>query len=374
MCALTAARQGLAVILADAAPQPGGKIVVSGGGKANFTNLDITPAHYVGANAMFCAPALERCTPQEMLEYATQHGIPWEEREHGRIFCRVPARRLAAALIGDCIRAGCRILTGRRVTALRVGQDIFIAHTDDGPLTARQVAIATGGPAWPQAGGTDSGMRLAKTLGHSLRPVRPVLAPLLMPPEWPLHGLSGISLEVRIRVNGYTFTDHLLFTHRGISGPATLLASCRWESGTALCIDFLPERCFSELLDAPECGRLSARTLLSRHMPQRLVDALLPSVLVRRKVAELSRRQRTLLHDVVHAHTVTPMRTGGLAKAEASAGGVATAEVDPYTMESLICPRLYLTGEVLDVAGYLGGYNLHWAWASGKVAGESVGL
>ncbi len=373
MCAMVAGRRGLSVTLADAAARPGGKIAVSGGGKANFTNLHITPEQYVGADTAFCAPALERCTPQDMLNYADRHGIPWEEREHGRIFCRVSARRLIEALVKDCARAGCVMLAKRAVTAVRATDALFTADTDLGPLTARHLVIAAGSPAWPQAGATDGGLRLARSLGHSVAPVRPVLVPLNMPREWALHGLEGISLAVRIRVRDHVFADHLLFTHQGISGPAALLASCRWEPGTALEIDFLPERRFSELLDAPECGKLLVRSLLSRHMARRLADKLLPPELAARKVAELSRAARTLLHATVHAHTVTPTGTCGLRRAEAAAGGVATREVDARTMESRRCPRLYLTGEVLDVAGYLGGYNLHWAWASGKAAGESVG-
>ncbi len=373
MCAMAAGRRGLSVTLVDAAARPGGKIAVSGGGKANFTNRHVSPEQYVGEDPAFCAPALERCTPQEMLDYVERHGIPWEEREHGRIFCRVSARRLIEALVRDCARAGCAMLTGRAATAVRMENGLFTVDTAVGPLTSRHLVIAAGSPAWPRTGATDTGLRLARSLGHSLLPVRPVLAPLHMPPEWALHDLAGISLPVRIRAGDHVFSDHLLFTHQGISGPAALLASCRWAAGTALEIDFLPELRFSELLDAPECGRLLVRSLLSRHMPQRLADKLLPPDLARRKVAELSRAKRTLLHETVHAHAVTPTGTGGLPRAEAAAGGVSTREVDPYTMESLRCPRLYLTGEVLDVAGYLGGYNLHWAWASGKVAGESAG-
>jgi len=195
-----------------------------------------------------------------------------------------------------------------------------------------------------------------------------------MPPEWPLAGLAGISLPVRISCaapESPVFEDALLFTHKGVSGPAVLQISCWWSKGTAVCIDFLPGEDAAALLDRAT-GKATPLSVLARRLPERLAAALLPVDTATRRVAELSRAQRTAVADALRRHTVTPSRNEGLAKAEAAAGGVDTREVDPFTMQSRLVPGLFFCGEMLDVTGRLGGYNLHWAWASGTVAGEAA--
>lgn len=385
MCAWRAARRGIPVIVLEQAPKVGRKIAISGGGRCNFTNRTVGVQDYVTSRPEFCEPALDAWQPENMLAWCKSHGLIWEEREHGRVFGLQSAERLVDALAEQCHAAGARIHTRCRVDRLippQEGQALFtVACTlldEEGQPTqgrewrGKNVVIALGSPAWPAVGATDKGLFLARSVGHGLRPLRPVLSPLLMPQNWPLRHLTGISSRVTISVGGQQFTDDLLFTHQGISGPAALLASCHWQAGTPMSIDFLPTQSFMALLDAPECGKLLVKNLLARHLPQRLAQLLLPEDLGQRKVAELSRKHRILLADCVHAHTISPTGTGGLRKAEAAAGGVKVEEVDGYTMQSLRVPGLYLTGEVLDVAGHLGGYNLHWAFASGILAGDSI--
>lgn len=384
MCAYTAAQRGLRVALLDQAEKPGRKVAISGGGKCNFTNRSVLVQDYVSAQPAFCEPALQQFTPRHMLDWCKAHRLTWEERDHGRLFGLQSAEEVVDALTRDCFAAGVELHTRTKVLRVEAAsaEGLFHAHCarlDSAGQEVRrdiwqapQVVLALGSPAWPQCGASDAGLQYAKALGHSLRPVRPVLTPFSMPQCWPLRGLAGISLDVEISVGEHTFTDALLFTHQGISGPAALLASCHWRQGAPLCVNFLPDQSFTALLDAKECGKLLVKNLLGRHLPQRLVEGLLPEELARRKVAELSRAHRTLLAQSVHAHSVVPSGVGDMRKAEAAAGGVNVSEVNPHTMASLVVPGLYLIGEVLDVTGHLGGFNLHWAWASGVLAGASV--
>lgn len=385
LCAATAARRGLRVTLLEQAPKAGRKIAISGGGKCNFTNRTVSVQDYVSAQPEFCAPALLTFRPEDMLHWFKTHRLTWEERDHGRLFGLQSAESVVDELVRDCFQAGVTMHTLCRVDTVQPPteeQPLFRAHctrlkehgTEAGQARfhAHQLVLALGSAAWAASGATDKGLTLAKAMGHSICPVRPVLTPLHMPDNWALRGLSGISIEVEITAGGHTFKDALLFTHQGISGPATLLASCHWQTGAPLTVNFLPEQSFAALLDAPECGKLLVKNLLGRHLPQRLVQGLLPQTLADRKVAELSRKHRSQLAQSVHCHEVIPTGTGGLRKAEAAAGGVNVAEIHPHTLESRIVPRLFATGEVLDVAGHLGGYNLHWAFASGILAGNSV--
>lgn len=372
MCAKIASERGRSVALVDHGAAPGRKISISGGGRANFTNLHMHSGHFCCDTPAFCEPALESFPPERIQSFLAQHGLAWEERNHGQLFGVEKAGTLVDALVRDCTRAHCRFFLERRVVGVARKEPGFAVDLGEQVLRAPSLVLATGSPAWPQVGATGAGAQWARALGHSVQPFRPALAPLRMPSSWPLHGLAGISLPATLRINTYSRTDDLLFTHDGMSGPAALHASCHWQPGSILSVDFLPEKDFGLLLDAPEHGKQLPRTLLSRHMPQRLADALLPQELARRKTAELSRAARTSLRQAVHAHTVVPDGTAGMRRAEAAVGGVQTAHMNAWSMESLLVPRLYIIGELLNVTGQLGGYNLHWAWASGHLAGTQV--
>lgn len=376
MCAREAAGRGLKVVVIERGVAPGRKLAVSGGGKANFTNRRVDMASYrcCGApDSDFCAPALRSFTPAHMVRLVRQWHLPFEEREHGQLFLTVPAQKLVNALLDDCRQRGCRVECKNPVESITRADGVFEVQTASGIWQAKHVVLAMGSPAWPQIGGSGQGYRLAQSLGHSLMPPRPALSPLMLPQNHPLTTLTGISLPVCISVGKQQWQDHLLFTHEGLSGPAALKASLYWEEGMEVCIDFLPAQKFKALLDNHESGRQTPRALLARLLPQRLVDALLPQESARRKAAELSRAVRASLEEAVHRHRILPTGVAGLKKAEVCLGGIPVSEADPQTMASRCCPNLYITGEILDVAGLLGGYNLHWAWASGVAAGRAVG-
>ena len=375
MCARHAAASGLNVVLLERGPVPGRKLAVSGGGKANFTNRTVSPHDYrcegSKGNA-FCAAALKGFTPETMLHLVREWNLPFEERTHGQLFLTVPAQRMVRALVDDCRKHGCHIACNTAVTGVQAHGEGFRVQTDSGTWQGKTLVLALGSPAWPQAGGSGAGFRLAAELGHTVIPPRAALAPFKLTDNSPLLSLTGISLPVCVTLGQHQWQDDLLFTHDGLSGPAALKASLYWNQGMALTLNFLPSQDVAALLDSPQTGKQTPRALLARHLPQRLVDALLPQEWARRKAAELSRTARLAIVDAVQKHSITPSATAGLKKAEACSGGVNTDEVDPKTMRSRVCENLFVVGELLDVTGLLGGYNLHWAWASGMAAAREL--
>lgn len=411
MAGKTAAAAGLSVLVLDHAGKAARKIRISGGGKANFTNLNMGPEYYVGSNPQFCRSALARFSPQDSLAWVHNAGIRTEEREHGQVFCRSSANDLASLILGEFMDAKGELLTGCKIIDVKKDQFFSVrVKTDDGLeklFLAPSLIIATGGPAWPKTGATSWGLNLARRFGHPVIEFAPALSGLVMPDDWRLAGLAGISLGVTISVTeqpfskvasgvkkdgakgekqpagkrtgrGAAFCSHpaenlsLVFTHTGISGPAALQASLYWQPGQNISIDFLPGFSVHELIE--RSGKLLVKNMLRKIFPDRLADALAPSSLGGMKVAELSREQREKLAGGVHQHTVRPLATEGFARAEVARGGVDTAKVSSKTMESELVPGLFFCGEVLDVTGRLGGYNLHWAFASGLAAGQAVTL
>lgn len=381
MCALTAGKRGFRCALVDHASQAGRKLRLAGGGRGNVTNRRMGADFYVGASPRFVEGALRRCPPSFVLDMLDAFDIPWEERDHGRIFCSAPADRLADALLAAALAHGSDFLPGRAIGEADSSAGLFQVQTSLGLLRAPRLVIATGGPAFPAVGASDGGMRLARGFGHRIVPPRPALAPFILPESWPLHGLAGVSLPARVRVAEADArfrpeTDALLFTHTGLSGPAALQASCFWRGGNALVIDFLPETPLPDLLADPANGKSTLAGLLKKILPSRFAARLLEQTdlaegMTRRNIAQLGRAERAALADLVHRHRVIPLRTAGMARAEASAGGVDTRDIHPKRLESRLVPNLYLAGEVLDVTGMLGGYNLHWAWASGKAVADA---
>ena len=405
MCAAVAAKRGKSALLIDHADRPARKLSITGGGKCNLTNRIVTPNDYVGENPHFCRSALAGFTPEHLLAMLREAGIAVEEREHGQMFCRRSAGDLAGFLLRACEHGGCRLALGQSVLAAERIAPVADARADAAPARFRvrtrtgiyeshSLVIAMGGSAWPQTGASGRGYELARAFGHRIVPIRPALVGLVMPEGWPLAGLAGISAPVSILVlppladAGKTESagkkgkkkdaeilaaDNLalLFTHRGVSGPAALQASLYWRKGCRLRLDFLPGLAVGDLLDQA-AGKLLCRSVIRRLLPERLCDALLPAELGGKKIAELSRRDRERLHSLLKMHEVAPARSEGFIRAEVAAGGVSTEEVSSRSMESARVPGLFFCGEVLDVTGRLGGYNLHWAFASGNAAGLHV--
>lgn len=371
----------LPVLLVDRQERPGRKILLSGGGKCNVTNRVVTSANYLGADPAFTRQALAAFTPEDMLAWLKRQNIATEEREHGQIFCRQGAEGLRDALFAQARQNGADFVLGVEIKSVRrieEGEARFALESSGKAYQARNLLIACGGPAWPRAGAGFLGRQLAARFGHAYIQPRPALTPLKMPEDWPLHGLQGISLPVEAKApRGPAFRLPLLFTHVGLSGPAALQASSYLEPGESLQINFLPDHDLAALLDAE--ARQTPFGLLRRLLPGRLALALLsasnlgPALapLKDRKNAELSRAARAALAEAAHRHAAAPLAPG-FEQAESSSGGIATREVNPETLESRLVPGLYFAGEVLDICGQLGGYNLHWAWASARLAGRRI--
>ena len=395
VCARNAARRGLSVALIDSHEQPGVKLAIAGGGKGNITNRILAENRYVGEDTGILRSAFKGFSCDDALELMRELGLPWEERDFGQIFGLKSASIMAERLAIQCDDAGVDFYLGQtaknitrpesdgEVSGPAFGkngpQEHFTLFAGQSKITARQLVIAAGSPACPQLGANDQLLRLATSWGHDVILFRPVLVPLVMPESWPLSGLEGISLNVRLGLkdaSGINWPDpegirSMLFTHRGVSGPAVLVASCWWKPGMELVIDFLPELPMLELLNEKENGKLIVRNLLARRLPARLAEALCPEDLARRKVAELGKKDRMRLADLVHRFTVLPAGTEGMRRAEAAAGGVALSALS-RRLESRHVPGLFFCGEIVDITGLLGGYNIHWAFASAVLVAKAL--
>ncbi len=377
-CGAALAALGLRAGIVDHAAEPARKVRISGGGKGNVTNLAVGWEDYWGENPRFCRSALGRLAPEALIRELEAAGIGLEERDHGQIFCRRSAGELVRKLADDA--GACELLPACPIAGLeRLPDGGFVLSCAKGTLTAPAVVVALGGPARPQIGASDLGLRLARRLGHRIVPPRPALAGIVLPAGSPLLGLQGISLNATIRrlpaktgkgspAKSLLPADNLslLFTHKGFSGPAGLQTSLYLEPDDELSVDFLPETPLAPLLDA--AGKATTTGLLRRLLPARLLAALLPAELAGRKPTELSRAARDCLCRTVHTHRLQSCGVEGMRKAEAARGGVDTREVAAADMHSSLVPGLFFCGEVLDVTGRLGGFNLHWAFASARAA------
>ncbi|MBB5063140.1 NAD(P)/FAD-dependent oxidoreductase [Granulicella mallensis] len=388
MCAFEAGRRGRRVLLLDHGERVGRKILISGGGRCNFTNLHTRAENFLSANPHFAKSALARFTPSDMIVLVEKHGIRYHEKTLGQLFCDDSAQRIVTLLERECGEAGVEIRCGVKVNTVRRESTLtdatkFIVETSAGDFTCESVVVATGGLSIPKMGATGFGYELAQQSGHSLVEPRAALVPLVFAPEdrerW--CDLSGVSFEVVAHAAGSgkaksrpqtapEFREKLLITHRGVSGPAVLQVSSYWKPGEQVRFDLAPDR---EVL-APLLEKNARREAAS------LVSALrtvLPSRMAERWVAAQPSPDWTntgiaRMEAELHAWTLTPAGTEGFAKAEVTVGGIDTAELDARTMESRRVPGLYFIGEVVDVTGWLGGYNFQWAWASAVSAGGAV--
>ncbi|TDV39589.1 hypothetical protein C7405_101709 [Paraburkholderia caballeronis] len=382
MCAAVAGQQGGRVVLIDHAPRLAEKIRISGGGRCNFTNLHAGPANYLSANPHFCRSALARYTPRDFLALLRQHRVTWHEKHKGQLFCDQSSDAIIDVLRAEC-DAG-RIAWRRPVVVEQVSRSDtsgFTIGTSAGTIAARALVIATGGLSIPKIGATDFAYRIAKQFGHKLVDTRPALVPLTFAPhDWtPYAALAGVSLDVRIatgdRRTGGEFDEDLLFTHRGLSGPAVLQISSYWQPGQPIRIDLLPGRdAPGELIDAKASTKRQIGNLLAEWTPTRLAHVWLDTHDVRAdaRLADLPDKTLRRVGEGLSQWTLTPTGTEGYRKAEVTRGGVDTRELSSATLMSERVPGLYFVGEAVDVTGWLGGYNFQWAWASGVAAGEAA--
>lgn len=376
-CAGLLANAGLDVMVCESGAKAGRKLAASGGGRPNFSNRNLDSEYYLCQPLPdFCQTALAEFGVKEILAWMNRLGLPYEERQHGRLFLKVPGQRFVEKLEKN--GCGAKLVLKHACRKAQKNGDFFEVDAGSETLRAITLVLACGSPAWPALAGPADSWKLASSFGHSIFPGTSALAPLEFGENYEkFRKLSGISAEVKVEVDqglpqgdGRQWRDMLLFTGSGLSGPAILRASLYWQPGAILKADFLPGENFEALLDANE-GK-TPRSLLRGLLPYRLADALLPDDIVAEKVARLGRATRRQLANHVNNASFINLRLSGLKKAEVCSGGIAVSEMNPVTMESRLVTNLFIMGEMLAVTGELGGYNLHWAFASAHLAAKAI--
>ena len=375
MCALTAGQRGRRVLLLEHDEQAGAKILISGGGRCNFTNRDPRPDRFLSANPHFCKSALARYTQHDFIALVEKHGIAYHERTLGQLFCEGSARQIVAMLLAECAAGQVDVRLQHRVTNIEKGER-FRIDTDKGSFTADSVVLASGGLSIPKMGATDFAHRMAKRFGLAVTETRPALVPLkvgeadlkLMQP------LSGLSFDAVARCGKTSFREATLFTHRGLSGPAILQISSYWRDGESITLDLLPDRdAVAELKDRRRTrAKAELKTILGEWLPGRLAQALVEQRLPNPTMGDLSDDLIAHIAEGLQRWRVTPSGSEGYGKAEVTLGGIDTNELSSKTMEAKKALGLYAIGEAVDVTGWLGGYNFQWAWSSGWCAGQAV--
>ena len=372
-CAFTAANRGKRVLLLEHNERVGRKIEISGGGRCNFTNIHATASNYLSRNPDFCKSALARYSPWDFISLVEKHGIPYHEKKLGQQFCDGSSREIISMLETECRDAGVRTLCGCRVQEV-VKRDHFEVVTSRGTFTADAVVVATGGLSFAKLGASDLGHRIARSFGINVTELRPGLVPLTFQPQEKgfYEPLAGVSLPVRITHSGASFEEALLFTHRGVSGPAILQISSYWNVGEPLRFDLLPTKEESETFTASLRGGATPLQVLSKVWPRRFAEAWCARHSPDKPLARCSKAETEEITRSLHGWETRFSGTEGYPKAEVTLGGVETGELSSKTMESRKVPGLYFIGEVVDVTGWLGGYNFQWAWASAHAAGTAV--
>ncbi len=382
MCAAVAGQQGLRVVLIDHAEHLAEKIRISGGGRCNFTNRDATPANYLSANPHFCKSALSRYTPQDFLELLKKHKIGYHEKHKGQLFCDNSAEDIIAMLQAECASGNVTWHMPCQVTSISKDGEQFRLETSAGEMIAGNVVIATGGLSVPKIGATDFAYRIARQFGLQLVETHPALVPLTFDPmTWEVFaGLSGIAIPAIVETGSkkerVAFQEDLLFTHRGLSGPAILQISSYWKPGTPLVMNLLPGMDVAQaLIDGKKTVKKALVNILAQWLPSRLAEGWLvvqgidPSL----KLADMPDKQLRALGQSLNRWEIKPGGSEGYRKAEVTLGGIDTRELSQQSMMSNKVPGLYFIGESVDVTGWLGGYNFQWAWASAIAAGKALG-
>ena len=378
LCAIVAGKRGRRVTVLEGSNKVGKKILMSGGGRCNFTNLNCDPSFFLSQNPHFCISALSRYTPADFVAMVAAHDIPYHEKTAGQLFCDNSSKDIVTMLLSECDKAGVQIRTHCEIQSVtRHGR--FHVNTSAGDFDAASLVVASGGLSIPKMGASGFGYELAAQFGHTIVNTTAALVPLTFTGS--LHEmmqrLAGVSLPVAVSTTGQSFSDAMLFTHRGLSGPAILQLSSYWSAGESIVIDLLPGRdTAQDLLDAKRARSKSLlRNVLVDQLPRALVQEvqhLFWPAEVELPLAEIADDRLLAIAAQLHQWTMKPAATEGYRTAEVTLGGVDTTELSSRTMESLRQPGLYLIGEVVDVTGHLGGFNFQWAWASGHAAGEVV--
>lgn len=373
-CAALAGQRGRRVVVIDHAEEPGRKILISGGGRCNFTNLGTAPDRYLSANPHFAKSALGRHTPQDFLALVERHRIAWHEKTLGQLFCDGSARQIVAMLIEECRAGGVTLALGRTIGAVDHADGRFRVETGDSTFSAPALVIATGGPAIPKLGATGFAYDLARRFGLSVVQPRPALVPLTLGADDALfQSLSGVAAPVEVCWQKVRFREAALFTHRGLSGPAMLQISSYWQHRTPISVDFLPDAPPGWLLaEKAARPRAGLRNVLATRLPTRLAEVLADRLALPAELGNTPDKALRAAQERLAGWTFAPTGTEGYAKAEVTAGGISTRDLSQRTMEAGRVPGLHAIGEAVDVTGWLGGYNFQWAWASAHAAASAL--
>jgi predicted Rossmann fold flavoprotein len=377
MCAIEAGRRGRKVIVLDHANRAGKKILMSGGGRCNFTNMDIDAANFISHNKHFCKSALSRYTQWDFIAMVNAHGIPYHERDLGKLFCDDSAKDILNMLLEECSNAKVKIQLNCDIHDIEKNADgPFSINTSSGNFQTGSLVIASGGLSIPKMCASPLGYKVAEQFNHHIWPTSPGLVPFTLQPhdKEKLEVLSGVSVDCLVSNERIQFKENVLFTHRGLSGPAILQISSYWKPGETITINLLPDLSVIELLTAKrdKQPQLKLKTVLADVLPRRLLAVLLGADSIEQPLQNLSRERIGAIAERLQHWQIKPNATEGYRTAEVTLGGVDCDQLSSKTMESKITPGLYFIGEVVDVTGWLGGYNFQWAWSSGWCAGQVV--
>ncbi len=378
MCAFNAAARGRRVLLLDHANKAGKKILMSGGGRCNFTNLYVEPTHFLSSNPHFCKSALARYTQWDFIELVGRHGVPWHEKKLGQLFCDNKASDILGLLLDECEQVGVELRLDTRVDAIERSATGYRLATSAGAVACQSLVIATGGLSIPTLGASGFGYQVARQFGHSVLPTRAALVPFtITEPQLKTicTELSGTSVEdCLVSCNGQSFRENILFTHRGLSGPAILQISSYWQPGDVVQINLLPHLDLPQWFAEQQCERPNTelKTLLGELFTRKMAGLLAEHWFVSKPLKQYTPAELEQIATQLADWQLVPAGTEGYRTAEVTLGGVDTREVSSKTMESRLAPGLFFVGEVLDVSGHLGGFNFQWAWASGYAAAQYV--
>lgn len=371
MCAIETGKRGHKVTVLEHAEKIGSKILISGGGRCNFTNLYSEPKNFISENKHFCKSALARFTPNDFIQLVKKHRIAYHEKKAGQLFCDRSAREIVALLQKECDEVGVEIILNCSVSRIEKDQ-AFAVTSNRGLFLSDSVVIATGGLSIPKMGATDIAYRVAKKFGLAVVPTRPGLVPLTCDTHFlsALGSISGVSVDAEVRCNGTVFRENILFTHRGLSGPAILQISSYWREGNAIEINLFPDKDVYAILKSNAQSRIHLDNFLSQFLPKRFVEKFCKQKFLIKPIYQYNDKELRKTAELIHHWEVIPAGTEGYDKAEVTCGGIDTGDLSSKTMESKKVPGLYFIGESVDVTGHLGGHNFQWAWASGYVAGQ----
>jgi predicted Rossmann fold flavoprotein len=370
MCAIEAGKRGRKVLVLEHAEKIGKKILISGGGRCNFTNIDAKPENFISENPHFCKSALARYTPQDFISLIEKYNIKYHEKKLGQLFCDGSAKEIVAMLQSECVTAEVEIKVNCTVSEI-IKNETFTVKTNIGDFHADSLVISSGGISIPQMGATDFGYKIAKQFRLKLTRTVPGLVPFVLRPNH-FADLSGVSVDSIVSCNSISFRENILFTHKGLSGPAILQISSYWNEGDEITINLLPDKNITELIEENSESKTELVNFLAPYLTKRFAEKWCELYFKSKPLDKLNEKEIKTISEKLHSLSIIPDGTEGFGKAEVTKGGIDTNELSSKTMESKKINGLYFIGEVVDITGWLGGYNFQWAWASGHAAGQFV--